>query len=35
MMQDFQNLMHVYLDAVFHPNIYKEDEDLQTGRLAL
>lgn len=22
--QDFQNLMHIYLDAVFHPNIYKE-----------
>lgn len=22
--QDFQNLMHVYMDAVFHPNIYKE-----------
>ncbi len=21
---DFQNLCHVYLDAVFHPNIYKE-----------
>ena len=21
---DFKNLMHVYLDAVFHPNIYKE-----------
>ena len=21
---DFQNLMHVYLDAVFYPNIYKE-----------
>ncbi len=24
--QDFQNLMHVYLDAVFHPNIYKEEK---------
>ena len=24
--QDFQNLMDVYLDAVFHPNIYKYDE---------
>lgn len=22
--QDFQNLMHVYLDAVFYPNIYQE-----------
>ena len=22
--QDFQNLMHVYLDAVFYPNIYNE-----------
>ena len=22
--QDFKNLMHVYLDAVFYPNIYKE-----------
>ena len=24
--KDFQNLMHVYLDAVFHPNIYKREE---------
>ncbi len=24
--KDFQNLMHVYLDAVFHPNIYKHKE---------
>lgn len=24
--KDFQNLMHVYLDAVFHPNIYKHQE---------
>ncbi len=24
--QDFKNLMHVYLDAVFHPNIYKEEK---------
>ncbi len=23
--QDFQNLMHVYLDAVFYPNIYQEE----------
>ena len=23
--KDFQNLMHVYLDAVFYPNIYKHD----------
>ena len=23
-MQDFKNLMHVYLDAVFYPNIYRE-----------
>ena len=23
---DFQNLMHVYLDAVFHPNIYIHDK---------
>lgn len=23
--KDFQNLMHVYLDAVFHPNIYREE----------
>ena len=23
--KDFQNLMHVYLDAVFYPNIYKTD----------
>lgn len=22
--QDFQNLMHIYLDSVFYPNIYKE-----------
>ena len=26
MTQDFQNLMHVYLDAVFYPNIYKEEK---------
>ena len=24
--QDFQNLMHVYLDAVFFPNIYQHEE---------
>lgn len=24
--QDFQNLMHVYLDAVFFPNIYEKEE---------
>ncbi|MCI9125177.1 MAG: insulinase family protein [Eubacterium sp.] len=24
--KDFQNLMHVYLDAVLHPNIYKKEE---------
>ncbi len=24
--QDFHNLMDVYLDAVFHPNIYKEEK---------
>ncbi len=24
--QDFHNLMHVYLDAVFYPNIYKKQE---------
>ena len=24
--QDFKNLMDVYMDAVFHPNIYKHDE---------
>lgn len=24
--QDFQNLMHVYLDAVFYPNIYNKEE---------
>ena len=24
--KDFQNLMHVYLDAVFYPNIYKREE---------
>ncbi len=24
--KDFQNLMHVYFDAVFHPNIYKYKE---------
>ena len=27
--QDFHNLMHVYLDAVFHPNIYSKDEILK------
>ena len=24
--KDFRNLVHVYLDAVFYPNIYKEDK---------
>lgn len=24
--KDFQNLMHVYMDAVFYPNIYKKEE---------
>ncbi len=24
--KDFRNLMHVYLDAVFHPNIYREEK---------
>jgi len=24
--KDFENLMHVYLDAVFYPNIYKKEE---------
>lgn len=24
--QDFQNLMHVYMDAVFYPNIYEHEE---------
>lgn len=24
--RDFQNLMHVYLDAVFYPNIYEKEE---------
>ena len=24
--QDFQNLMHVYMDAVFYPNIYEYEE---------
>ena len=24
--QDFQNLMHVYLDAVFYPNVYQREE---------
>ena len=27
--QDFQNLMHIYLDAVFYPNIYKEKKVFQ------
>lgn len=27
--KDFQNLMHVYLDAVFHPDIYKHREIFQ------
>lgn len=27
--KDFQNLMDVYLDAVFHPNIYKYEEIFQ------
>ena len=24
--QDFQNLMHIYMDAVFYPNIYQHEE---------
>jgi hypothetical protein len=24
--KDFKNLMHIYMDAVFNPNIYKEDK---------
>ena len=24
--KDFQNLMHVYMDAVFYPNIYQNDK---------
>lgn len=27
--KDFQNLMHVYLDAVFYPNIYNKEEIFQ------
>ena len=27
--QDFKNLMSVYMDAVFHPNIYKEEKIFQ------
>ncbi|MDO5145976.1 MAG: insulinase family protein [Eubacteriales bacterium] len=27
--KDYHNLMHVYLDAVFYPNIYKKEEILQ------
>ena len=27
--KDFNNLMNVYMDAVFHPNIYKRDEILK------
>ncbi len=27
--KDYHNLMHVYLDAVFYPNIYKKDEILK------
>ena len=27
--QDFKNLMHVYLDAVFYPNIYRNDKVFQ------
>lgn len=27
--KDFQNLMHVYMDAVFYPNIYKYEEIFQ------
>ena len=27
--RDFQNLMDVYLDAVFHPNIYREEKIFQ------
>ena len=24
--KDFQNLMHIYMDAVFYPNIYRHEE---------
>ena len=27
--KDYHNLMHVYLDAVFHPNIYRKEEIMQ------
>ena len=33
--KDFRNLMDVYLDAVFHPAIYPEGEDLPAGGMAL
>jgi len=44
--KDFQNLMHVYLDAVFYPNIYRKEEifrqegwhyelDEETGELTI
>ncbi len=33
--RDFKNLMEVYLDAVFHPNITKYKEIFYAGRLAL
>ena len=33
--RDFQNLIHVYMDAVFYPNIYKQEETLPAGGLEL
>ena len=32
--KDFQNLMHVYMDAVFYPNIYEQD-NVSSGRMEL
>lgn len=29
--KDFQNLIHVYMDAVFYPNIYKKEEIFRRG----
>ena len=33
--KDFANLMHVYMDAVFYPDIYKQPNIFSSGGLAL
>lgn len=32
--KDFKNLMHIYMDSVFRPNIYEEDKIFKPGGMA-